>query len=36
LEDFLSYDILLNTENKPFSSKFILDADFDEDSSVRG
>lgn len=35
LEDFLSYDIQLSTEGKPFLSNLSFDADFDEDSSVQ-
>ena len=35
LENFLSYDILLNTEQKPFTSSLYFDADFDENSSVQ-
>lgn len=35
LEGFLSYDILLNTEEKPFTSSLYFDADFDENSSVQ-
>ena len=35
LEDYLSYDILLSTEGKPFLSNFSFDADFDENSSVQ-
>lgn len=35
LEDFISYDISLNTEGKPFVSNIVFDADFDENSSVQ-
>lgn len=35
LEDFLSYDILLTTDEKPFISNLSFDADFDENSSVQ-
>jgi hypothetical protein len=35
LENFLSYDILLNTEQKPFTSSLYFDANFDENSSVQ-
>lgn len=34
LEDFLSYDILSVTDNKPFTSEFLFSAKFDEKSSV--
>ncbi len=35
LEDFLSYDILSITEDKPFTSDFTFSAKFDENSSIR-
>jgi hypothetical protein len=35
LENFLSYDILSFTENKPFNSVFSFSAQFDEKSSVQ-
>ena len=35
LEDFISYDISLNTEGKPFVSNIVFDADFGENSSVQ-
>ena len=35
LEDYISYDVLLNTEEKPFISNLSLKANFDEKSSVQ-
>ena len=35
LQDFISYNILLTTENKPFVSNVSLTANFDERSSIR-
>jgi len=35
LEDFLSYDVFLSTENIPFVSKFSFEADFDGKSTVQ-
>ena len=35
LEDYVSYDILLNTEGTPYISKISFDADFDEKSSLQ-
>ena len=34
-EDFISYNILSTTENKPYSSDFSLSAEFDKDSSIQ-
>ena len=36
LEDFISYNILSYTENKPYNSEISLDMDFNKDSSVQG
>ena len=35
LEDYISYDVLLNTEEKPFISNLSIKANFDEKSSVQ-
>ena len=35
IENYISYDVLSITENKPFNSDFSLDAKFDENSSVQ-
>ena len=35
LEDFISYDIALNTQSTPYISNISFDADFDKDSSVQ-
>ena len=35
LEDFISYNISLDTEEKPFVSNILFDANFDENSSVQ-
>lgn len=35
LENYISYDILSSTENKPFTSDFSLDVKFDDNSSVQ-
>jgi hypothetical protein len=35
LEDFLSYNILLQTEDKPFVSNVSLTANFDQKSSLK-
>ena len=35
IEQYISYDILSTTENKPFNADFYLEANFDENSSVQ-